>query len=203
MKAQDAEALEFVAGGKTASMMVAMVKKRQLARLPPIMAQRRPILSMEAMQTICAMRARTEEIPWYWKVRDLEMPICGELFVSYGLGLRCCGICLYLAKDDGTVILNGADTSHLDGGLDRTGEQETTERALVSEQVKVRLGLVFVLVSDRLTDLVVLGNNPCIGLISVSVEFCQSAKTLFVLSVVDEPSARVSMCWSRQVRYCN
>ena len=29
MKAQDAEALEFVAGGKTASMMVAMVKKNK------------------------------------------------------------------------------------------------------------------------------------------------------------------------------
>jgi hypothetical protein len=72
--------------------------------------------------------------------------------------------------------------------LDCTSEQETTERALVSEKVKVRFGLVFVLVSDRLADLVVLGNNPRIGLIAVSVEFRQRAETLFVLSVVDEPS---------------
>ena len=110
-----------------------------------------------------------------------------------GSGSSAVRICFYLAKDDGTVVLDGADTCHLDGGLDRTGEQETTERALVSEQVKVRLGLVFVLVSDRLADLVVLGNNPRIGLISMSVEFRQSAKTLFVLSVVDEPSTQ-SQC---------
>jgi hypothetical protein len=72
--------------------------------------------------------------------------------------------------------------------LDCTSEQETTERALVSEKVKVRFGLVFVLVSDRLADLVVLGYNPGVLLVAVSVQFCQGAKTLFVLSVVDEPS---------------
>jgi hypothetical protein len=52
MKAQDAEALLVAPGGNTASIMVAMVKKRQLARLPPIIAQRRPTLSMDAMQII-------------------------------------------------------------------------------------------------------------------------------------------------------
>jgi hypothetical protein len=85
-------------------------------------------------------------------------------------------------------LLDGADTCHLNGRLDCTSEQETAEGALVAEQVKVRLGLVFVLVSDRLADLVVLGYNPRILLVAVSVQFCQGAKTLFVLSVVDEPS---------------
>ena len=85
-------------------------------------------------------------------------------------------------------LLDGADTCHLNGCLDCTSEQETAEGALVSEQVEVRLGLVFVLVRDRLADLVVLGYNPRILLVAMSVQFCQSAETLFVLSVVDEPS---------------
>jgi hypothetical protein len=45
-----------------------------------------------------------------------------------------------------------------------------------------------VLVCDRLADLVVLGYNPRVALVAVSVQFCQSAEALLVLSVVDEPS---------------
>jgi len=52
MKSQEAEALLVVPGGNTASIIVAIVKKRQLARLSPIMAQRRPTLSMKAMHII-------------------------------------------------------------------------------------------------------------------------------------------------------
>ena len=65
--------------------------------------------------------------------------------------------------------LDGADTCHLNGCLDCTSKQEAAEGALVAEQLEVRLGLVFVFVGDRLADLVVLGYNPRIALIAMSV----------------------------------
>lgn len=79
MKPQEAEALLVEPGGKTASMMVAMTKKRQLVRLPPIMAQRRPTLSMTAMQSICASSASTDEMPWYFRVSFVPIPICAKM----------------------------------------------------------------------------------------------------------------------------
>jgi hypothetical protein len=75
MKPQLADAFEVEPGGKTASMIVAIVKNRQLARLPPIIAHLRPTLSMHTMQTICATSASTDEIPWYLRVSLVLIPM--------------------------------------------------------------------------------------------------------------------------------
>lgn len=63
MNAQLAEAFSVAPGGNFASMIVAIVKNRQLVRLPPIIAHLRPTLSMNKIQHSCATNANTEEIP--------------------------------------------------------------------------------------------------------------------------------------------
>lgn len=63
MNAQEALVLLVAPGGNVASIIVAMMKKRQLNKLPPIIAQRRPILSIHAIHAIWASNARTDEIP--------------------------------------------------------------------------------------------------------------------------------------------
>ena len=75
MNAQLAEAFSVAPGGKTASMIVAIVKNRQLARFPPIIAHLRPTLSMHTIQTICATSAKTDDMPWYLSVSLVEIPI--------------------------------------------------------------------------------------------------------------------------------
>jgi hypothetical protein len=75
MKPQLADAFEVEPGGKTASMIVAIVKNRQLAKFPPIIAHLRPTLSMHTMQTICATSAKTDDIPWYLSVSLVFIPM--------------------------------------------------------------------------------------------------------------------------------
>ena len=75
MNAQLADALLVEPGGKTASMIVAMTKNRQLARLPPIMAHLRPTLSIHTIQTICATSAKTDDMPWYLSVSLVDIPM--------------------------------------------------------------------------------------------------------------------------------
>lgn len=127
MKPQDADALLVEPGGKTASMIVAMVKNRQLKRLPPIMAHLRPTLSMNRMQIICAMRAKTEEMPWYLSVLLVSMPICSKITwkiaVSCDAELDCC----FRRKAYRAVVLDGGDTSHLHRRLDGTNQQQSAE----------------------------------------------------------------------------
>jgi hypothetical protein len=65
MKPQEALALAVEPGGKTANMMVAMTKVKQLNKLPKMRGQRRPKRSMKAMQRACPHSARTEEMAWY------------------------------------------------------------------------------------------------------------------------------------------
>ena len=79
MKAQLADALFVDPGGNFASMMVAIVKNKQLVKLPPIIAHLRPTLSMNRMQHICAINASTEEIPWYLSESLVLMPICAKM----------------------------------------------------------------------------------------------------------------------------
>lgn len=79
MNAQEALVLLVAPGGNMASMIVAMIKKRQLNKLPPIIAQRRPTLSIHAIHAIWASNARTDEIPWYWNVCSFPIPICSKM----------------------------------------------------------------------------------------------------------------------------
>ena len=75
MNAQLADAFSVAPGGNLASMIVAIVKNKQLVRLPPIIAHLRPTLSMNKMQHSCASNASTEEIPWYLSVSLVLMPM--------------------------------------------------------------------------------------------------------------------------------
>lgn len=82
MNAQLADAFSVAPGGNLASMIVAIVKNKQLVRLPPIIAHLRPTLSMNRIQHICATKASTEEIPWYFSVSLVSIPmfekmVCG------------------------------------------------------------------------------------------------------------------------------
>ena len=79
MNAQLADVLFVAPGGNTASMIVAIVKNKQLARLPPIIAHLRPTLSMNRIQHSCATKASTEEMPWYFSVSLVEIPICAKI----------------------------------------------------------------------------------------------------------------------------
>ena len=75
MNAQLAEAFSVAPGGKTASMIVAIVKNRQLARFPPIIAHLRPTFSMHTIQTICSTISKTDDIPCYLIVSLVLMPM--------------------------------------------------------------------------------------------------------------------------------
>jgi hypothetical protein len=75
MNAQLADAFSVAPGGNFASMIVAIVKNKQLVRLPPIIAHLRPTLSMNKIQHSCAIKASTEEMPWYLSVSLVEIPI--------------------------------------------------------------------------------------------------------------------------------
>lgn len=75
MNAQLADAFSVAPGGNLASMIVAIVKNKQLVRLPPIIAHLRPTLSMNRMQHNCAIKANTDEIPWYFSVSLVAMPM--------------------------------------------------------------------------------------------------------------------------------
>lgn len=82
INAQLADAFSVAPGGNLASMIVAIVKNKQLVRLPPIIAHLRPTLSMNRIQHICATKASTEEIPWYFSVSLVSIPmfekmVCG------------------------------------------------------------------------------------------------------------------------------
>lgn len=75
MNAQLADAFSVAPGGNFASMIVAIVKNKQLVRLPPIIAHLRPTLSINRIQHSCAIKASTEEMPWYLSVSLVEIPI--------------------------------------------------------------------------------------------------------------------------------
>ena len=60
-------------------MIVAIVKNRQLVRLPPIIAHLRPTLSMNKIQHNCAINASTEEMPWYFSVSLVLMPMLEKM----------------------------------------------------------------------------------------------------------------------------
>jgi len=79
INAQLADAFSVAPGGNKASMIVAIVKNRQLARLPPIIAHLRPTLSIHAIQAICATSARTDEIPWYLSVLLVDIPMVSKI----------------------------------------------------------------------------------------------------------------------------
>jgi hypothetical protein len=75
----------------------------------------------------------------------------------------------------------------LDGGLEGAGDQNTAEAGLVGEELKVRLCLILVLMSNAILDLVEFGTDPGVIFITPSVESCKCPQTFIWLSVVDEP----------------
>lgn len=96
-----------------------------------------------------------------------------------------------LLVDSNRVVLNSADTSHLDGGLDGTSETKTSEAGLVGEELLVALGSSVMLDRDALLDLVKLGTDPSIVGVAVGVKTGKSLETLLDASVVDQPSRRL------------
>jgi hypothetical protein len=99
MKPQEALLFPVDPGGKTASMIVATMKVRQLPRLPPISVQRRPRRSMKAMQNR----------------RD------GLVFERISTADT------HFFVDGDGVVLNSRDTSHLDRSLESASKEETAE----------------------------------------------------------------------------
>ena len=79
MNAQLADAFSVAPGGNLASIIVAIVKNKQLVRLPPIIAHLRPTLSMNKIQHSCAINANTEEMPWYFSVSLVLMPMLEKM----------------------------------------------------------------------------------------------------------------------------
>jgi hypothetical protein len=69
--------------------------------------------------------------------------------------------------------------------LDSCDQQQPAERGFVGEKLHVGFGGVFVLVVDRVADLVVLGADPGILFVAMGVEFGESFEALFGLAVVD------------------
>lgn len=93
-----------------------------------------------------------------------------------------------LREDGRRVVLDRADTSHLNTSLDGTDEYESAEGRLVLEQLSVGLCGVFVFVCNGVLDLVELGAYPGVVFVAMSVESGERRQSFAGLSVVDEPS---------------
>lgn len=89
------------------------------------------------------------------------------------------------------LLLNGRYTCHLDRSLKGTAKEQTSERRPVLEQLGVRFSFVFMLEGDALLDLRVLGLNPGVIFISMSMKLCQGFQTLFGLIMIDQPTGRL------------
>jgi hypothetical protein len=185
-------------------MIVAIVKNKQLVRLPPIIAHLRPTLSMNKMQHNCATKASTEDIPWYLSVSLVEIPIWLKIVCKakrssqYSVSDIIMGG--YHLITYRTVILDRGHSSHLNTSLDSADEHEAAEGGLVLEQLHIRLGSIFVLVLDRVADLVILGAHPSVIFVAVGMEPGKSLETFLGLAVVDEPSAVTSAYNQNQPR---
>lgn len=71
-------------------------------------------------------------------------------------------------------LLNGGDTGHLHRGLQSTTQEESSEGGSVREQLRIRLGLVFVFIRDALLDLSIFGLDPRVLLVAMCMELRQS-----------------------------
>lgn len=94
----------------------------------------------------------------------------------------------HLGEDIDGKVLNGGDTSKLTGRLDGTDEYQSAHAGPMAEQFTVTLGLVFVLKSNGILNLLVFGLNPYVGFVSVGMESGQSLEPFSATSVVDEPA---------------
>lgn len=97
-----------------------------------------------------------------------------------GLVLECVvALDAHQAVDSDTVVLNGRYTRHLNRGLERASEEETSERSSVGEEFEDRACCVLFLESDGILNLVELCTYPGIVDIALSVESSQCLETLF------------------------
>lgn len=92
-----------------------------------------------------------------------------------------------MSEDHRAVVLDRGNTSHLDRGLDGGCEQEAAEGAAVREQLDIGFSLILMFERDLVANLVELGLDLGVLLVTVRVELGQSAKALISFAMVDEP----------------
>lgn len=86
------------------------------------------------------------------------------------------------------VILDGGDTGHLDRSLQRTSDEQTSERGSISEEFDIGFGLVLVLIGNALLDLVEFCPDPRVLLIAVCMETSQICESFLGSVMIDQPT---------------